>query len=253
MFHQFEDRSDCASVQRRRAVGPARIAVIIWAFGLSWIGEASAARQSDDEACEMAARQAAEHFNVPLDILNAVLEVESGRFVTSRVTAWPWSINHAGRSLRFQTRAAAADFLRRQINSGQTNLDVGCFQVNVYWHGRSFQTPEHMLDPVENATYAAAFLAQLHQEFAGWDGAVGAYHSRTEKHARPYRSRVVAALNRLTDRRAAPARAQPSASSQTDHRRSNQYPLLQASGDVRGTAGSLVPTVGQIPTRKPMF
>ena len=43
-----------------------------------------------------------------------------------------------------------------------------------------------MIDPWKNATYAARFLAELHQELGDWTRAAGAYHSRTDRYAKRY-------------------------------------------------------------------
>jgi hypothetical protein len=90
-----------------------------------------------------------------------------------------------------------------------------------------------MFDPLENARYAARFLAELQQETGDWMAAVGAYHSRTPELAAAYRSRVETLHRDFAG--AALSGDQPPQPS------ANGYPLLQA-GAARG-AGSLVPDV----------
>ena len=79
--------------------------------------------------------------------------------------------------------------VRQALAAGRTSFDVGCFQINYRWHGARFASLEEMLEPAANARYAARFLSDLHEETGTWTAAAGAYHSRTERHARRYRAR----------------------------------------------------------------
>jgi len=77
---------------------------------------------------------------------------------------WPWTINADGRGHWLATRAAAIGLARDRIAEGSTRFDVGCFQLNVKWHGRAFDSLDDMIDPARNARYAARFLASLKAE-----------------------------------------------------------------------------------------
>jgi len=141
------------------------------------------------DLCESAAARAAHETGVPLDVLLAISLTETGRQRGGRLRPWPWAANTEGRGHWFDTRDAAAGFLRDTLARGQRNIDLGCFQINLRWHGMNFDTPEAMLDPLTSARYAANHLANLHTEFGNWEGAAGAYHSRTPRHNTRYRAR----------------------------------------------------------------
>lgn len=150
------------------------------------------ARQRDAAAlCHEAAARAAGETGVPLPILTAILLAESGRRETSgRLVPWPWTLHAEGRGLWFDTPAAAADKLAELVGTGLTNIDIGCFQINLHWHGNVFPSPEAMLDPLANARHAARFLTDLHAESGDWRVAAGQYHSRDPGRAETYVRRL---------------------------------------------------------------
>jgi len=145
--------------------------------------------------CDAAAGIAAQETGVPLSILRTLTRVETGRVRAGSVAPWPWTLNMGGAGTwhdDFETALAAA---QRALESGQRNIDLGCFQINHHWHGAEFSTLADMLDPVTNARYAASFLHDLHQEFRDWEDAIAAFHSRNVSHAGRYleRYRTIAA------------------------------------------------------------
>ncbi|QEW22763.1 Transglycosylase SLT domain protein [Marinibacterium anthonyi] len=110
---------------------------------------------------------------------------------------WPWAVNVSGEGYWFDDEDAALAFAFRQHKNGVRNFDVGCFQINYRWHGDAFVSIEDMFDPEANALYAARFLAELHHEFGEWEGAAGAYHSRTKEFADRYKVRFRQVHNAL--------------------------------------------------------
>lgn len=228
-------------------------ALVVVALAMFWATDQARASTGNDQAdpgdniCDLAARHAAATHDIPVDLLRAVSEVETGRAHKTYLTAWAWSLNVNGVAQRFDSRADALTKVRNLVLAGQTNFDVGCFQINYQWHGQQFSSYADMLDPALNADYAARFLRSLYEEFGDWSAAIGAYHSRTEVHAATYRKKVGAVLARLTPAGPTypvkPARPKP---------RANTYPLFVAtSGET--SAGSLVPVSPRTDTRRPMF
>ncbi|HRO16336.1 MAG TPA: hypothetical protein PLL33_15120, partial [Paracoccus sp. (in: a-proteobacteria)] len=132
-----------------------------------------------DAICEQAALRAAAESGVPADILGALTLTETGRRRDGVVRPWAWSVNAEGQGTWFDDSSAALGFARQRIAEGRTNLDIGCFQLNWRWHGKSFASVEQMFDPLANARYAAQFLRQLHAETGDLRAAAGAFHSRT--------------------------------------------------------------------------
>ncbi len=180
------------------------------------------------QQCDAAAAVAARRSGVPIDILLAITRVETGRG-GRQPGPWPWTINADGKGDWFPTKDAAVAAATAHLSDGTGTFDVGCFQLNIHWHGDGFANLSDMFDPAQNANYAADFLVQLYQESGDWSKAVAAYHSRSTDRADAYLQKVKSVL------------AGPIAPVATPEPvlRANLYPLLQAGG--QGSAGSLVP------------
>jgi len=177
--------------------------------GATPVAATGAATTADARLCEDWARVAAAEHGVPEALMQAIAFVETGRTVARRATAWPWTINVAGKGHWFAARQEAEAFLDRHLAAGGDAPDLGCFQLNLRWHGAAFAAPADMLEPARNARYAARFLAALHGELGDWTRATAAYHSRTTDLGRAYVGRVAAVLRDLDggpDRARAPGR-----------------------------------------------
>jgi hypothetical protein len=179
------------------------------------------------DTCARAARFAAEQAGVPADILLAITLVETRH----DGTAWPWTLNHDGRGHWFTT-AAEAERAAADILSSGGMADIGCFQINSRWHGSAFASVTQMLDPVENALYAARYLRRLHGETGDWHAAIAAYHSRDPARGQAYLDRVFGQMVPMPDSTEPPARR-------------NRFPLLHA-GDP-GSTGTIVPRLAGLP------
>jgi hypothetical protein len=199
---------------------------------LSPIGQIGAAQDPSGQ-CDLAAARAAQQFGVPVDILLAITRVETGRGQGLR--PWPWTINADGQGEWFDTIQQAVETATAHQSDGTGTFDVGCFQLNVRWHGDHFATLDDMFDPAQNAEYAAQFLMELYQESGDWASAVAAYHSRSPDLAQDYLAKVKAVLNDPSN----PAPPEFPAPETVSVQRENLFPLLQA-GD-HGSAGSIVP------------
>jgi len=129
---------------------------------------------------------------LPPGLLLAIGRVESGRWdsMRGRVTAWPWTINAAGKGLWFATKDDAARTVKEFLNGGTRSIDVGCFQINLLWHPNAFANLEQAFDPDANAAYAARFLLALFSQTGSWDAAVEAYHSADPGLGFAYRQQV---------------------------------------------------------------
>jgi hypothetical protein len=142
--------------------------------------------------CEQAGIAAEQDGGLPAGLLLAIGRVESGRWddASGRVTAWPWTINAAGKGLWFDTRDAAAATVRTLLDGGTRSIDVGCFQINLLWHKDAFASLEQAFDPAANARYAAGFLLSLLSRTGSWEAAVEAYHSADPTLGFAYRQQV---------------------------------------------------------------
>lgn len=194
---------------------------------------AKSAQSDPSRLCDLAAAAAAERTGVPIDLLLAISRVETGRG-GPEPAPWPWTINADGEGYFFDSQEEAVDAATAHLTDGTGTFDVGCFQLNIRWHGEAFETLEDMFDPERNAEYAAEFLLQLHEETGNWRDAVSAYHSRTPELAERYLNRVRAVLEG-----AGPGAAEAPQPEPVVAERENRFPLLQSGG--QGSAGSLVP------------
>lgn len=147
------------------------------------------AKADPSKQCDLAAQHAAHATGVPLDILRTISIAGTGRKERSKMVPWPWTVNVEGRGIWFDTEAQAISNILRHFKSGKRNFDIGCFQINYRWHGHAFRSIEEMFEPMANTRYAALFIRRLHREFGDWDRAIGAFHSRTHKHAQRYLER----------------------------------------------------------------
>lgn len=147
------------------------------------LGQTAAARA---QFCDAAAERAAREIGVPLSVLRILTRVETGRGQGDTIEPWPWTLNMGGAGSWHDTEALALAAARQAIAGGRRNIDIGCFQINYHWHGTAFADLAQMIDPVENARYAARFLRDLEVELGDWTAAAGAFHSRNPAHAARY-------------------------------------------------------------------
>jgi hypothetical protein len=172
---------------------------------------AAAEARADSQVCDAAAAAAAAETGVPLPILMAIARAESGRAPDGDPGAdpapWPWTLNAGGTGAWFATRAAALARAEALREEGETNFDLGCFQISHHWHAAAFPSLDAMLDPMANARYAAGYLAALHAETGDWRAAAAAYHSRDPARAEAYVRRLEAL--HAGGRAAEPATAAP--------------------------------------------
>ena len=213
------------------------MAVLVGLLFLSSALRASAT--GDERICDAAAQVAAEQTGVPFALLQAVARVESGRGQGHGVQPWPWTVNLAGDGRYLADRQAALSVIASAMAEGASNIDIGCFQINLRWHGAAFANPAAMLDPGQNALHAARYLWELRAKTGSWSAAAGAFHSKRPAAALAYARRVEAMMAR-TEGAFPPlghARAAPG------------YALLVTGG--AGRLGSVLP--GDLDGRSPLL
>lgn len=201
---------------------------------------------SHSQACDSAALRAASDYGIPPQIMLAITRVETGRQIGGELRPWPWAVNQDGKSHWFENSRDATDFAQTAAADGQTNLDLGCFQLNLRWHGEFFTSIDQMFDPDLNADHAARFLVENHERQGNWVDAVAAYHSTTPEHAKAYIEKVEAVLQGLSDPGPMPDSEPPELG--TVDKIPNQFPLLRP-----GTSGSLASLVPQSGAGQPLF
>ena len=140
--------------------------------------------------CQDSLEQAATRHGVPPDLMVAVGRVESGLH--------PFAINAEGRSMIAPDAATAVALVEQARSEGLSRIDVGCGQINLYWHPFAFSDLSAAFEPDTNAEYAAAFLASLYQRYGDWTQAVAHYHSNSPEHQQRYVTSVSANLDGFT-------------------------------------------------------
>ncbi|AGT09609.1 hypothetical protein JCM7686_2541 [Paracoccus aminophilus JCM 7686] len=168
----------------RPVLGLAALVALLIAPGLARAQAAGPA-----EVCEWAAMQASRETGVPPDILMTLTLTETGRKLNGALRPWAWSVNVGGEGHWFEDPQSAIRFVEDRVAQGQSNLDLGCFQLNWRWHSQNFTSATQMFDPLENARYAARFVSDLYLESGNWRMAAGNFHSRTQVYSDRYLAR----------------------------------------------------------------
>jgi hypothetical protein len=145
--------------------------------------------------CDRAAAQAERVWNLPAGLLAAIGTVESGRADPTGPyrRAWPWSINADGWGYFAASKTEAINTVRALQERGARYIDVGCFQVDLFYHPDAFSSLEQAFDPDANARAASRILLLGRFGATDWSQAIAAYHSASLLRGGWYLQRVLAA------------------------------------------------------------
>lgn len=157
-----------------------------------------------DEVCLAEAAAAERDARVPPGLVRAIALAESGRWDSAarRSYAWPWTVTSADQSWYLSSKAEAIAKVRELQRQGRRNIDVGCMQINLYWHPDAFGSLEEAFDPRRNVAYGVEFLKSLRAELRSWGRAVARYHTADEARGDAYRERVTTLWTRQRHLRA---------------------------------------------------
>ncbi len=147
----------------------ARIAIAALIASTSSVGALAAPANP----CEGEMAAAAAKYDVPLGVLYAVGLTESGR----KDSLQPLAMNIAGEAYFATSLDDAVHRFDTATAAGIKLIDVGCMQINHYFHGREFASLRRMFDPHANVDYAARFLKVLRRQEGSWTLAVARYHA----------------------------------------------------------------------------
>jgi soluble lytic murein transglycosylase-like protein len=142
--------------------------------------------------CEREIQSAAAKYGIPEGILYSVGLTETGR----KGSLYPYALNVEGRPIFPPSEGAALQIFAAARQSGAKLIDVGCMQINQYFHGENFASVDAMFDPRSNVEYAAKFLRNLHDRHETWTMAVARYHAgpNNDPAQKVYVCRVIANL-----------------------------------------------------------
>jgi hypothetical protein len=143
--------------------------------------------------------------------LSRMIEIEEGLppLLLSAITFiessdMPWVIGVKGASHRFNTKKGALAKIKELRAQRQKNFDIGCMQINHFFHKDKFQSDEDMLNPVRNIRFAAQLLKELKAETGSWEKAVSYYNSRDLRYSKPYATKVYQHWGKITSSGGAP-------------------------------------------------
>jgi hypothetical protein len=178
------------------------ITFLVLGLALPALGRANDATDDPRYACDRAAKRAEAEWHLPAGLLAAIGVVESGRSGLGGTLpiAWPWSVNAGGRGLYFPNKAAAIADVRAFQAKGIQVIDVGCFQVDVFFHPTAFATLDAAFDPEANAQAAARILTESRLSGNSWETAVALYHSASSVQGGQYLRQVKAVWPRASAR-----------------------------------------------------
>ena len=130
-------------------------------------------RAEGGRACEREMARAARIHGIPLGILYAVGLTETGR----RGALYPYALGAEGQTVFAKNMADAMASFEAMRHRGVRLIDLGCMQINHYYHGDKFESVQAMFNPARNVDYAARFLKELKQREGSWTMAVARYNA----------------------------------------------------------------------------
>lgn len=110
---------------------------------------------------------------MPLGVLYAVALTETGK----RGSLHPFALNIEGASYFSSSLKEALQRFEQARKAGAKLIDIGCMQINYYYHGSHFASVVAMFDPHQNVDYAARYLKSLRQKEGSWTLAAARYHA----------------------------------------------------------------------------
>ena len=96
--------------------------------------------------------EAAAKYRIPLGILFAIALTETG--INANLHAY--ALNLEGNTVYSLGKSEAIQKFNAARASGMKLIDVGCMQLNWYYHGENFSSVAEMLDPHKNVDYGPA-------------------------------------------------------------------------------------------------
>ena len=126
-----------------------------------------------ENVCEGEMIAASRRYDIPLGILYAVGLTETG----NKNSLQPYALNIDGKAVFAQNASEALRIFYTAKRRGAKLIDVGCMQINHYYHGEKFPSVASMFIPRLNVDYAARFLRELKIREGSWTMAVARYHA----------------------------------------------------------------------------
>ena len=144
------------------------------------------------ELCQIAIKEIETSHHIKENLLTTIASVESGRYISKigKRQPWPWTIHAEGKGYYYQTKQEAITKVKQLQTEGITNIDVGCMQINLKYHGKAFKNLDEAFDPKKNVSYSASFLQKLNKKNKNWQKTAMQYHSKNITRGLNYKNRL---------------------------------------------------------------
>ncbi len=149
------------------------------------------------DVCGFHAQKKEQEYNIPFGYLHAITFRETGKTLRGgkKFYPHPWTISlnlpNGNKSFYFDTRQEAERKFKSLLAQGYENMDVGCGQLNYFWHIKGKMPINKVFSPEYNLSYAANYLVTLHNQNKSWKEAIGKYHSSTPEKKKSYLAGVM--------------------------------------------------------------
>jgi len=169
----------------------------LFSFLASFLGftaaNAAPVKLGTSELCLKAAEPVERRLDTPSGLLQAISLKETGRWDQKRRMSypWPWTVTAGGKGIYFANKKQAIHKVRVLRKKGVKNIDVGCMQINLFYHPNAFDNLDQAFDPLTNTRYAADFLTNLYKNNGSWNLAIERYHSGNIARGKKYRKAVI--------------------------------------------------------------
>ncbi len=144
------------------------------------------------ETIPNAYQEIAEQHQIPASIFYTLALLESGQSSKTRAfRPWPWTLTVDAKPYYFDTYEGALSKLKQTLaGEPPKQLGIGLFQIEYRYHKDRFESVEDMLWPYKNTQVAAQIFSEyLTLEQGDLWGAIGRFHSSTDKYAKRYQLR----------------------------------------------------------------
>ena len=103
--------------------------------------------------CATAIELITEKYKLPENLLMTIARTESGKWdkKTKQNEPHAWAINNAGKNYYPKTWQESLKIIKSLRARGETNIDIGCMQINWRWHRQHFDSVNHMQDAYASA------------------------------------------------------------------------------------------------------
>ena len=150
--------------------------------------------------CNKFTEKIGKEYKIPNKLLTSISLVESGLKKGENFVSWPWTLNVSGKSKFFKSKDETLSYLKKNYDK-KNNIDVGCMQISLKYHGQNFKNFNQILDPENNVKYAAKFLRSLYSKHKTWNEAISRYHSSVPKRKMRYLKKVQSYWSDLRQRK----------------------------------------------------